>query len=368
MRVLQVTAIPVTALRFVTPLARALADCGHEVAFATGPGRGGDALRAEGFTVHRVPISRNVLDWRNRGATRQLRYLVESRGYDVVHAHTPAAGTVARIAARKSAAARLYTMHGSLWGRGVDRGRQGLYTLLEWALGHTTDLVFTVNSEDAADCVVRARIPESRIVKLPCGGAGVDPSFFVDDATLKLLRHEGREEFGLRPEDPLIVYVGRTVAAKGMGVLARAFARLNRQHRDARLLIVGAPLEGDRRPYNEERIRREVGKEAADNVFWAGFQDDVRRYLAAADVVVLASHRGGRLSPPPPAEPGRWWNTASPAFWSPSATTSPSPRRCCLWCGSPSVARAWVRPRTRGAGSASAERRSWRRIWRGTGG
>ena len=39
MRVLQVTAIPITAERFVVPLARALIDARFQVEFATGPGR-----------------------------------------------------------------------------------------------------------------------------------------------------------------------------------------------------------------------------------------------------------------------------------------------------------------------------------------
>ena len=293
LRILQVTAIPITALRFVEPLARALSDEGCRVEFACGPGRGGEALEGKGFKVHSLPISRNVFDWRNRRAISELRKLVNQRRFDVVHAHTPAAATITRIAARRSSAARFYTMHGSLWGPGVSAGRQTLYTALEWLLGRVTDLIFTVNREDAADCIARARVPESRVVTLPAGGAGVDPEFFADAATVKLMRHEMREQLGLQPRDQVIAYVGRTVAAKGMADLARAFKRLNQQQSNVKLLLVGEPLRGDRKPYSAERFRREVGSAAAPHVVWAGFRDKVAPLVAAADMVVLPSRREG---------------------------------------------------------------------------
>ena len=293
LRVLQVTAIPITAVRFVEPLARALRENGCDVEFASGPGRGAEELERRGFSVHRFPISRNPLDWRNGRAIRRLRSFLERRSFDVVHTHTPAAAAVARIAALGSRAASFYTMHGSFWGAGVSAGRRTLYTLLERALARRTDTIFTVNPEDAADCVDRARVGRDHVITLPAGGAGVDPDFFVDQASVDGWRREAREELGVPPDASVVAYVGRTAAAKGMGVLARSFARLFGQLPHVKLLVVGGPLQGDRKPYNEARFRREVGEAASRHVVWTGFTDRVAPLIAAADAVVLPSRREG---------------------------------------------------------------------------
>ncbi|UCC84166.1 MAG: glycosyltransferase family 4 protein [Gemmatimonadota bacterium] len=293
MRVLQVTAIPVTALRFVVPLARALRDSGHEVEFATGPGLGLKEIEELGFKVRRMPISRSPFTVRNLHAVGALRSLIPAGRFDVVHAHTPAAATIARSAARHLDVRLLYTMHGSLWGKGSPGWQRALFTAIERRLGRRTDCVFTVNPEDAADCVARAGVPERSVRLLPAGGAGVAPEFFVSDEEASRLRRAMRERLGLGAEDPVVVYVGRTAAAKGMGTLARAFARLASREDAARLLVVGGALEGERGVYSKGRFLAEVGEQAAERVVWEGFKDRIPPFIAAADLLVLPSRREG---------------------------------------------------------------------------
>ncbi len=293
MRTLQVTAIPITALRFVVPLARALQDQGHEVEFASGPGLGLDEIETLGFGVHRVPISRSVFAISNLHAVGALRSLVPAGSFDVVHAHTPAAATIARLAAGRLDVRLLYTMHGSLWGTASPGWQRALFTALERRLGRRTHCVFTVNPEDAADCVARAGVPERSVRLLPAGGAGVAPEFFVSEEEASGLRRAMRERLGLGADDPVVVYVGRTAAAKGMGTLARAFACLASHADAARLLVVGGALEGERGVYSKERFLAEVGEQAAERVVWEGFRERVPPFIAAADLLVLPSRREG---------------------------------------------------------------------------
>jgi glycosyltransferase involved in cell wall biosynthesis len=292
-RILQVTAIPVTALRFVVPLAHALREAGHEVEFATGPGLGLDAIEAHGFRVHRLPISRNLLTARTLHAVGALRSLTRAGRFDVVHAHTPAAAAVARPAARRLGARVLYTMHGSFWGTGVPAWQRALFTMMERRLGRWTDLVLTVNPEDAADCVARVGVPERSVRLLPAGGAGVAPEFFLSEEEASGLRRAIRERLGLGADEWVIVYVGRTAAAKGMGTLARAFAHLAADEDAARLLVVGGALEGEGDVYSKERFLAEVGEQAAERVVWEGFKERVPPFIAAADLLVLPSRREG---------------------------------------------------------------------------
>ena len=293
MRVLQVTTIPITAVRFVEPLVRSLQEAGYDVELATGPGRGLGTLESRGVRVRRVPISRNILSWRNLHALGALRALIHGERYDVVHVHTPSAAAVARFAARGAPVRVFYTMHGSLWGEGVPASSRALFTIIERRLGRRTDRVFTVNPEDARDCVRRAGIPEERVQILPAGGAGVEPDFFMTDDVAERTRRAVRNELGITEDAGVVAYVGRTAAAKGMGVLARAFARIVENRDDSHLIIVGGALEGERGVYTKERFLAQVGAHAASRVSWLDFRDDVARYMAAADVVALPSSREG---------------------------------------------------------------------------
>lgn len=292
-RVLQVTAVPTTALRFVLPLMRALADAGLQVELATGPGRGLSDLQVTGFDVTCIPISRRPFSWRNLHALGAMRGLLRSGRYDLVHVHTPAAATLTRLVAGSSRPRVFYTMHGSLWSDAVGRTAQRLFTRIERRLGRRTDRVFTVNREDAADCTRLADIPADRVRTLPAGGAGVDPDLFRAGEDVERLGRSVRSGLRIAPGAPVVAYVGRTTAAKGMGMLGAAFRGVAVREPICRLLVVGGPLEGDREAYTEERFRAELGADMSERLIWLGFQEDVAPYLAAADLVVLPSQREG---------------------------------------------------------------------------
>jgi glycosyltransferase involved in cell wall biosynthesis len=79
------------------------------------------------------------------------------------------------------------------------------------------------------------------------------------------------------------------VRDKGINELVAAFNRLNRQMAATRLLLVGK-FEDDLDPVLPET------KQMIENnskIKFVGYQNDVRPYLAAADVAVLPSYREG---------------------------------------------------------------------------
>jgi UDP-glucose:(heptosyl)LPS alpha-1,3-glucosyltransferase len=76
------------------------------------------------------------------------------------------------------------------------------------------------------------------------------------------------------------LFVGSGFARKGLATAIEAFAAL--ADRESRLLVVG---KGDVRPYQSVAARLGVG----DRVAWLGARDDLERWYAAADIVVLPS-------------------------------------------------------------------------------
>lgn len=89
-----------------------------------------------------------------------------------------------------------------------------------------------------------------------------------------------REELGVSGKK-VIMFVGRLVKVKGVDILLRAFAQLDRP--DAVLVIVG---DGPERQ-NLERLARELN--VFDRIIFTGWRDDASKLVSIADVFVLPS-------------------------------------------------------------------------------
>jgi glycosyltransferase involved in cell wall biosynthesis len=94
-----------------------------------------------------------------------------------------------------------------------------------------------------------------------------------------------RSSLGFRPDDVLLIYVGRLGPEKNLTFLVRGFAAVHQAHPRAGLLIVG---DGPERDNLENLVERSGLRE---QVRFVGMVDYsmVRRYLAAADLFATAS-------------------------------------------------------------------------------
>ena len=112
---------------------------------------------------------------------------------------------------------------------------------------------------------------------------GVDSSFF-SPTRLAETREQLRERLELPVDSPVLISVGQLRPEKGHLMLLSAFADLlHRERHVPYLLLVG---EGVQREVIEAKIAElEIGH----NVRLIGAVDDVRPYLKAADLFVLAS-------------------------------------------------------------------------------
>lgn len=94
----------------------------------------------------------------------------------------------------------------------------------------------------------------------------------------------------IRKDDVMtFISIGRLVGDKGINELVSAFVRLNKDNSNTRLILVGA--------YEEhlDPIRSDTKQEIANNttIEYVGRKSDVRPWLAASDVAILASYREG---------------------------------------------------------------------------
>lgn len=91
------------------------------------------------------------------------------------------------------------------------------------------------------------------------------------------------------PDKTTYVFVGRIVGDKGVNELVEAFTRLNAEHPDTRLILVGRQ-EAELDPVSPTTLER-IKSNAS--VLAVGEQEDVRPWLAASDIGVLSSYREG---------------------------------------------------------------------------
>ena len=281
MRVLFIANVDFSLRHFILPLMRGARARGHEVLAACAEGPLLEIVRAEGFTVLPVPFSRSLSPRANLAALRCLRQVIRERRPDLVHAHFPIAGLLARVAARLEGVPRTaYTVHGFLFNQPGPLWRRGLSLAMEWIGGRLTDTFLTVSEEEAGDAR-RLRIHRNATAALN----GRDPARFRPDP---VARAEVRAELGTSPEDVVVTAVSRLVRHKGYPELLRAMESVP----NATLWVVGERLSTDHGGNVEPDFAR-AAETLGVRVRRLGYRHDTERVLAASDIFCLPSHFEG---------------------------------------------------------------------------
>lgn len=280
MKVLFVINVDFALRHFLLPLMRAARSRGHQVVAACAPGDMLAPVRAEGFRVAEIPFSRGLSPRAHGRALRMLMALMRAEKPDLVHAHMPISGWLARLAARLTRVPRIaYTCHGFLFNQPSSVIRRAIAFTLDFMAGRwATDIFLTVSLAEAADAR-RLRIARTPIAV----GNGRDPAIFRPDPAARAAM---RVAMGVTEDRVVIISVARLVYHKGFFELAVAMALAP----DAELWVVGDRLASDRGPDVATALR---GVGLGDRLRLLGMRDDVPALLAAADIFVLASHFEG---------------------------------------------------------------------------
>jgi glycosyltransferase involved in cell wall biosynthesis len=279
LKVIEITNVDFSLRQFLLPLMRAIRARGHEVVGACAEGPLLDAVRAEGFRVIAIPFERRLSPLAHLRAFRALVAILRAEAPDLVHAHMPISGFLARMAARAAGVPRVaYTCHGFLFNQEGSWPRRGLAWVMEVVGARFTDIYLTVSTTEARDA---RRLMISRHA-VPVGN-GRDPAVFRPDPES---RRRIRDAVGTPADRVVVVAVSRLVRAKGYPELAVAM----RDVPDAELWVVGERLESDR---GDDMVALLEAAGLGARLKRLGYRDDVHAVLAAADVFVLPSYFEG---------------------------------------------------------------------------
>jgi glycosyltransferase involved in cell wall biosynthesis len=207
------------------------------------------------------------------GEAARLRGVIEQARPDVLHLHASKAGLAGRIGPRRRVPV-LFQPHGWSW-LAVEGPLRAASLAWERGAARRTDLLLCVGDAERTQGRAAGVHGPYEVVQ---NGVDLDRFRPADE----LARAAARMQLGLPMTAPLVVCAGRLTRQKGQDVLLDAWPRIRRQCPDARLALVG---DGDLRPVLEAT--------GGPGVTFAGAVDDVRQWLAAADVVVLPSRWEG---------------------------------------------------------------------------
>ena len=228
-----------------------------------------------------LPFERSPLKIGNLKAFFQLKKIIDSGEYDIIHCHTPMGGVIARMAAaraRKRGTKVIYTAHGFHFYKGASLVNWLVYYPVEKLLANVTDLIITMNKEDYEN----AKKMKAKKVAI-VNGVGLDLNKFKV-CTLEE-KEEIRKELQLKTDDIFGISVAQLIPRKNHIVLIKAVAELDDPA--FHLFIVGDGAQGEELK-NEAKC---LG--VSEQIHFLGFRNDVYRLCSAADLFLFASRQEG---------------------------------------------------------------------------
>lgn len=288
MKLLHATTVPST-LSFLRSQPAYLSTYGIEVVLLSSPGDDLTEIAAEeGAGAIELPMHRGFSVAADLAVLWRLVRILRALRPDIVHAHTPKAGLLVTLAGRLARVPLcIYQIHGLrfITATGVQRA---ILKLAERVASTAAHEVLCVSPS------VLALAEQERVIRVGKGGVigsgtinGVDLDDFDPDAHLEDSAAV-RSELGIGADAPVVGFVGRLAADKGVAELAAAWALVRSSAPTAHLLMLGDPEGND--PVEPAAMSQ---LEQDPRVHLVGFRADVRPYYGAMSVLVLPSAREG---------------------------------------------------------------------------
>lgn len=259
----------------------------YEVVLIASPEKDVEEIRKE-YPARYIPIQMN----RRMSPVADLKSLVQiirvfrKERPQMVHSMTPKAGLLCMMAAWLTRVpARVHTFTGLVWPTATGFSRK----------------VLMLTDKITCACATHI-IPEGQGVlnDLRHGGITKKPMKVLGYGNVKgvdMVRFSRRPEVMEKARELhddskfTFVFVGRIVRDKGMDELTEAFKKLQENHPQARLWLIGK-YEDSLDPISDN-ARKEIADNAAITAIGAKYGDNLLAYYAAADCFVFPSYREG---------------------------------------------------------------------------
>ncbi len=291
MKLLRITTVPISLQKLLQGQPQYMMQNGIEVVLASAEGKEIPEIeKTTGLKVHTLPLTRKISPFTDLRAVWYTYKLIKKEKPDIVHTHTPKAGLVGMLAAKLAGVPiRMHTVAGLPLMQTTGLKRKVLNTverLTSWA---ATGIY--PNSQNLAQFMMEHNLAPAHKIKVLANGSsnGIDTNFFnpeqMDKKTLKQLQ----QRLTITENDFVFLFVGRLVGDKGINELVKAFTNLQESFPNIKLLLVGNE-EPDLDPLKKDTL---TTIQHNSNIITTGWVDDVRPFMAIANLLVFPSYREG---------------------------------------------------------------------------
>lgn len=260
-------------------------------------------LKSEGYEVHVaandpdtlvpeadkqfvLPINRNPFSINNVKAISQLKKIISTEKYSLIHCHTAMGSVVARTAAkefRKSGMLKvLYTAHGFHFYKGSPKLFWIIYYPMEKYLAKFTDGLITINKEDY-DLAVKDKFQAKMILRT--SGVGINTSKFenlsADD------RIQIRKKNGYAEDTFIIIYIAEFINRKDHRFILDSIPLLKEKINNFKFVFAGRGI------LQKGLEELAVDLKVNDYVDFLGFRKDIGELIIMSDIGVSVSKQEG---------------------------------------------------------------------------
>lgn len=289
-RIARISTVPFFVITQLKQQLETINDSGAHVTVITSNAPELDMLEnLSGIECVPIEIPRSISLWRDLLALIQLFQYFRRTKFDIVHSTTPKAGLLTAIAAFLAGVPiRLHTFTGQAWVtkkgpvRWIARGS-------DWLIGKLNTRCYADSESQRQFLIRQGVISSKRLFVIGAGSlAGVALDRFDPNSFSGPERNSMKETLEVPLDSPIILFVGRITAEKGVRELIAAFRELKVLGSAAHLVFVG--------PFDSDIGVREAGEDFNINgkdIHIVGHTECPEAYMSIADVLCLPSYREG---------------------------------------------------------------------------
>lgn len=183
-----------------------------------------------------ISMFNNIFIYNVLCATKFINGMLKKEGchYDVVCVHDWLSSISGMMVKNETKIPVVFHVHSTEWGRGGGQGSE-VVSHLEWAASQEVDRIVTVSCAMQED-LVRHGWPKSKISVV---WNGVDPAVYNPNKPKPEEIESIRKRYGVKPDDKMILFLGRLTWVKGVTNLIQAMPTVLADYPNAKLVILG---------------------------------------------------------------------------------------------------------------------------------
>jgi glycosyltransferase involved in cell wall biosynthesis len=289
-KLIRITTVPVSLKVLLKGQHRFMSDYFEVLGISSSGSDLEDVRKDEGIAVLPVQLTRTISPLKDLRSVYKLYRIFSREKPQIVHTHTPKAGTLGMIAAKLAGVPfRLHTVAGLplMETKGFKRKLLNLVEKITYSCA--TNLY--PNSQGLYSIILEHKFCKKEKLKVIANGSsnGIDVLHFDPSRVSSEEKQRLRKSLGIIDSDIVFIFVGRLVGDKGINELVKAFCSISEKNNSVKLLLVGS-TEPALDPLLPETIS---DIESNTEILTVGFQKDVRPYFAISNALVFPTYREG---------------------------------------------------------------------------